>query len=60
MGGGGNSSTSPVWDWNGDFTGLIYNPLTYKPETITNLQKAVEKYEAQHDIHENVLKYTRN
>ena len=60
MGGGGNSSTSPVWDWNGDFTGLIYNPLTYKPETITNLQKAIEKYEAQHDIHENVLKYTRN
>ena len=59
-GGGGNSDTSPVWYWNGDFTGLIYNPLTYKPETITNLQKAVEKYEAQYDIHENVLKYTRN
>ena len=59
-GGGGNSDTSPVWYWDSDFTGLIYNPLTYKPETITNLQKAVEKYEAQHDIHENVLKYTRN
>ena len=59
-GGGGNSDTSPVWYWGSDFTGLIYNPLTYKPETITNLQKAVEKYEAQYDIHENVLKYTRN
>ena len=59
-GGGGNSDTSPVWDYNGNFTGLIYNPLTYKPETITNLQKAVEKYESQHDVYANVLKYTRN
>ena len=59
-GGGGNSDTSPVWEYEGNFTGLIYNPLTYKPETITNLQKAIEKYEAQHDIHENVLKYTKN
>lgn len=59
-GGGGNSDISPVWNWNGDFTGLIYNPLTYKPETITNLQKAVEKYESQHDIYEDVLKFTRN
>lgn len=59
-GGGGNSDTSPVWDYNGNFTGLIYNPLTYKPETITNLQKAIEKYESQHDVYANVLKYTRN
>ena len=59
-GGGGNSDTSPVWNYNGNFTGLIYNPLTYKPETITNLQKAVEKYESQHDVYANVLKYTRN
>ena len=59
-GGGGNSDTSPVWEYEGNFTGLIYNPLTYKPETITNLQKAIEKYEAQHDIQENVLKYTKN
>lgn len=59
-GGGGNSDTSPVWNWGGDFTGLIYNPLTYKPETITNLQKAIEKYESQHNIYANVLKYTRN
>lgn len=59
-GGGGNSDTSPVWNWGGGFTGLIYNPLTYKPETITNLQKAVEKYESQHNVYANVLKYTRN
>ena len=59
-GGGGNSDTSPVWDYNGNFTGLIYNPLTYKPETITNLQKAIEKYESQHGVYANVLKYTRN
>ena len=61
-GGGGNSSTSPVWTWPGrdDFTGLIYNPLTYKPETITNLQKVIEKYELQHNIDENILKFRRN
>ena len=61
-GGGGNSSTSPVWTWpnRDDFTGLIYNPLTYKPETITNLQKVIEKYELQHNIDENILKFRRN
>lgn len=62
-GGGGNSSTSPVWSWlqdRSDFTGLIYNPLTYKPETITNLQKVIEKYELQHNIDENILKFRRN
>ena len=61
MGGGGNSSTSPVWSWdNTDFTGLIYNPLTYKPETITNLQKVIEKYESQRNINDDILKFTRN
>lgn len=61
MGGGGNSSTSPVWSWNNnDFTGLIYNPLTYKPETITNLQKVIEKYESQRNINDDILKFTRN
>ena len=61
-GGGGNSSTSPVWTWpsRNDFTGLIYNPLTYKPETITNLQKVIEKYELQRNIDDNILKFTRN
>lgn len=61
-GGGGNSSTSPVWTWpsRDDFTGLIYNPLTYKPETITNLQKVIEKYELQRNIDENILKFRRN
>ena len=56
MGGGGNSSTSPVWDWGAnDFTGLIYNP-----ETITNLQKVIEKYESQRNITDDILKFTRN
>lgn len=59
-GGGGNSTTFPVWDWKGDFTGLIYNPLTYKPETITNLQKAVEKYESQYNISSRIVNYLRN
>lgn len=44
-GGGGNQSIDTVWSWNGDYTGLIYNPLTYHPENVKSLEDVVKIYE---------------